>query len=101
MGLQLQTDFGESLDLTVSTKVLPSDGVCYVMFKSGKKLIRKVMFGYGPEGFKRADDAAQSLRMLTGARIIRHDTDYCDRTHSGYACNTNDIAMNPYDRNLR
>ena len=101
MALKLQTDFGESLKLTASTKVLPSDGVCYAIFKSGNKLIRKTMFGYGPEGFKRADEAVQSLVLLTGAERISHATVACDRTHSGYACNTNDIAMSSYDLSLR
>lgn len=100
MALKRVTDYGESLKLTASTRVL-SDGVCYAIFSSGAKLIRKSMFGYGPEGFKRADDAVQSLVLIAGATRIHHSTNECDRRHSGRMCNTNDATMSASDKALR
>ena len=99
MALSSQTSFGESLELTVSTQVI--DGVCYTQFKSGGKLIRKSMFGFGPQQFKRADDAATNIVMLTGAKRIDHSSIYCDRTHKGVKCNNNDAMMSPGDLSLR
>ena len=95
----IQTSFGNSLELTVSTQVI--SGVCYTMFKSGGKLIRKSMFGFGPQQFKRADDAVTNIVLLTGAKRIDHSSIYCDRTHKGVRCNQSDVMMSPRNLSLR
>ena len=104
MTLKLQTDFGQTLDLNVSTQVMRisgSDG-CMVKFSSGSQLIRKSFMGFGAESFKWADAQVVSLRLLTGATIKSHATDECNRNHPvANKCNTMDAVLSPSEKSLR
>ena len=104
MTLKLQTDFGQTLDLNVTTQVMKVSGTfaCFVKVNSGDKLIRKSFKGFGPEGFKWADDQAQTLKLLTGAEVVHHATNECDRGHGKInKCNTNDSDLTSNEKSLR
>ena len=95
MTLKTQTEFGESLNLTVATQVMAISGskACFVKFMSGGKLIRKSFGGFSAEQYKWADKKAQELKLLTGAEIITHQEN-CDREHSViYTCNDNLVGV--------
>lgn len=104
MALKTQTDFGESLELTVTTQVMKISGslACFVKFYAGDNLIRKSFKGFAPEQFKWADESAFALKRLTGATIVTHATDECDRQHQwGHKCNTSDSDLNAVEKKFR
>jgi hypothetical protein len=102
--MQTQTDFGQTLNLNVATQVMKINGVssCFVKVSSGSNLIRKSFKGFGPESFKWADEQAQTVKLLTGADIIYHATNECDRNHPvGRNCNTKDSDLTIAEKSLR
>ena len=103
MTLHTQTEHGASLDLVVTTQTMAVAGTfaCFVKIHSNGKLIRKSFGGFRPEQFKWADDSAQTLKMLTGAFIKRHDY-VCDRRHAwNHKCNTKDSDLTRVQSEMR
>ena len=103
MTLKLQTNFGETLDLNITTQVMKISGayVCFVKVNSGSQLIRKSFGGFQPNQFKWADEQAATLKMLTGATIKFHQNE-CNRRHGKINhCNTEDSDLNYSERKLR
>ena len=104
MSLKLQTDFGETLDLNVTTQVMKVSGSwgCMVKFSSGSRLIRKSFMGFGAENFKWSDEQVVQLHLLTGATIKWHDSQDCDRNHPvANKCNTHDADLSLAEKATR
>lgn len=103
MPLQTQTEFGQSLNLTVATQVMKISGTkaCFVKFLSDGKLIRRSFGGFSARQFRWADKKAFELKMLTGADIITHPDD-CDREHPVLnPCNKRDASLSSVERGDR
>lgn len=101
--MERQTEFGQSLDLKIYTQVMKIGGTeaLFIRFTSGTKLIRKSFIGFGLQQFKRIDEQVRIIAAHTGAEIVHHQSDDCDRRHSGRMCNTNDAGLHPRDKELR